>query len=72
MESATDNILAAASQLAVEQGLGGPMAGLGYGLPMARIYAQWAGGSLDLVSLPEYGCDLFLRLPHIGSASMQI
>lgn len=59
-------VLSHASQLAVEVGTGGPMAGLGYGLPMTRIYAGWAGGSLDLVSLDGYGCDTFLRLPHIG------
>jgi hypothetical protein len=39
---------------------------LGYGLPMARIYARWAGGSLDLISMEGYGCDVFLRLPNIG------
>ena len=33
---------------------------------MARIYAEWAGGSLDLVSMSDYGCDAFIRLPHIG------
>jgi hypothetical protein len=49
------------------------MAGLGYGLPMTRIYAEWTGGSLDLVSMYEYGCDVFLRLPHIGHAeSMKV
>lgn len=61
-----DAILGVATQLAVEQGTGGPIAGLGYGLPMARIYARWAGGSLDLMSLDGHGCDVFLRLPDIG------
>ena len=34
---------------------------------MTRIYAKWAGGSLDLVSLPDHGCDVFLRIPDIGN-----
>ena len=59
-------VLSKATQIGVATGTGGPIAGLGYGLPMTRIYAKWAGGSLDLVTLPEHGCDVFLRLPHIG------
>jgi signal transduction histidine kinase len=68
-----DGIFATAAKMAVITGTGGQMAGLGYGLPMTRIYAQWAGGSLDLISLYEHGCDVFLRLPHIGNVeTMQI
>jgi signal transduction histidine kinase len=65
-DAADIGILSAASKLAVIHGTGGPMAGLGYGLPMTRIYAQWSGGSLDLVPMENYGCDVFMRLPHIG------
>ncbi|PKK71844.1 alpha-ketoacid dehydrogenase kinase, partial [Rhizophagus irregularis] len=56
------NILANVSKMAMQSGLGGPIAGLGYGLPLARIYANYFGGSIDLVSLHDYGCDVFLRL----------
>ncbi|KAJ1664967.1 hypothetical protein IW140_002766 [Coemansia sp. RSA 1813] len=43
----------------------GPFAGLGFGLPMTKIYAEYFGGSLHLISLEEYGCDVFLELPSI-------
>ncbi|KAJ1971529.1 hypothetical protein H4R35_005207 [Dimargaris xerosporica] len=54
-----------ATKVAMQSGIGGPMAGLGYGLPMARIYACYFGGSLDLVSLEGHGCDVFLKLKNI-------
>ena len=51
--------------LDMQTGVGGPMAGLGYGLPMSRVYAQFFGGDLDLVSMYGRGCDVFLRLNHL-------
>ena len=33
----------------------GTIAGLGYGLPMSRLYARYFGGSLDLFSLDGWG-----------------
>jgi signal transduction histidine kinase len=38
------------------------MAGLGFGLPLSRLYARYFGGDLKLVSLPGYGVDAFLQL----------
>ncbi|KAG9318316.1 branched-chain alpha-ketoacid dehydrogenase [Chiua virens] len=38
----------------VQVGLG-TIAGLGYGLPMSRLYATYFGGSLDLFSLDRWG-----------------
>lgn len=46
-------------------GLGSPLgtlAGLGYGLPMSRIYAEHGRGSLDIVSLYGHGCDTFIKV----------
>ncbi|GAA5937487.1 hypothetical protein JCM10213_007255 [Rhodosporidiobolus nylandii] len=40
----------------------GTLAGLGFGLPLSRIYAQYFGGSLDLVSMYGWGCDQYLVL----------
>ncbi|KAJ2377094.1 hypothetical protein H4S02_007743, partial [Coemansia sp. RSA 2611] len=53
------------TNLALQQGIGGPIAGLGFGLPMARLYAEYFGGSLDIVSMEDYGCDVFLKLRSI-------
>ncbi|CAG8809780.1 38659_t:CDS:2, partial [Gigaspora margarita] len=63
-----DNILSNVSRRAMQTGLGGPIAGLGYGLPLARIYATFFGGSLNLISLHSYGCDLFLRLNDLSKS----
>lgn len=41
------------------------MSGYGLGLPLARLYAGYLGGSLSIVSLPEYGTDAYLFLPRI-------
>ncbi|ORX59693.1 alpha-ketoacid dehydrogenase kinase [Hesseltinella vesiculosa] len=56
------------AQMAMQSGVGGPLAGLGYGLPLARMYAQYFGGSLTLVSMNGYGCDTFLKLKHIDQS----
>jgi len=62
----SNSIFMEQSRMDMQAGLGGPMAGLGYGLPMSRVYAQFFGGDLDLVSLYGHGCDVFLRLHHLG------
>ncbi|QRW00762.1 alpha-ketoacid dehydrogenase kinase [Ceratobasidium sp. AG-Ba] len=40
----------------------GTIAGLGYGLPMAQLYAKYFGGSLQLISLYGHGADVFIKL----------
>ncbi|KAG0369356.1 hypothetical protein BGZ54_010187 [Gamsiella multidivaricata] len=60
-----DSIFKGVSRLAMQAGLGGPIAGLGFGLPLTRIYAQYFGGDIHLVSLQGYGCDVFLKLKQI-------
>ncbi|CAO3622759.1 unnamed protein product [Cunninghamella blakesleeana] len=56
------------AEMAMQSGVGGPLAGLGYGLPLARMYARYFGGSLSLVSMNGYGCDVFLKLKHIDES----
>jgi signal transduction histidine kinase len=43
----------------------GVLAGLGFGLPMSRVYAEYFGGSLDIVGMHGYGADVYLRLNRL-------
>jgi len=45
---------------------GNPMAGLGYGLPMVRLYARYLAGDVSFVSMPGYGTDFYLTLKPIS------
>ncbi|KAF8892665.1 hypothetical protein BD779DRAFT_1661335 [Infundibulicybe gibba] len=47
----------------------GTIAGLGYGLPMSKLYAKYFGGSLDLLSLEGWGSDVFLKLRCLDEAA---
>jgi len=42
------------------------LAGYGVGLPLARLYARYFGGDLDIKSLDGYGTDVYLSLPRLG------
>ncbi|RUP47886.1 putative mitochondrial pyruvate dehydrogenase kinase [Jimgerdemannia flammicorona] len=66
-----DSIFSGITKLAIQAGMGGPIAGLGFGLPLARMYACYFGGSMNLVSLNGYGCDVFLKLRFIDAESIQ-
>lgn len=39
-----------------------PMSGYGVGLPLSRLYAEYIGGSLHLMSMPNYGTHAYLFL----------
>jgi len=43
-----------------------PMAGFGYGLPIARVYATLFGGTVDLKSAHGHGADTYVYLPFIS------
>ncbi|KAL1936719.1 hypothetical protein VTP01DRAFT_853 [Rhizomucor pusillus] len=60
------------SEKAMQSGIGGPLAGLGFGLPLARMYARYFGGSFTLVSMSGYGCDVFLKLKHIDQSMAEL
>ena len=66
------SVFADQSQQSFERGSGGPIAGLGFGLPISRIYARYFGGSLEVKNIPGYGCDVFLRIPNISVGSNQL
>jgi len=43
-----------------------PLAGLGCGLPLSRLYARYLGGSVELQSMPRYGTDVYVYLNRLG------
>lgn len=45
-----------------------PLAGFGCGLPLSRNYANYAGGRLELNTMPHHGVDAYLYLNAIGNA----
>mmetsp|Transcript_29363 Transcript_29363/g.34569 ORF Transcript_29363/g.34569 Transcript_29363/m.34569 type:complete len:411 (+) Transcript_29363:109-1341(+) len=44
-----------------------PLAGLGYGLPIARTYVRYFGGDLKLMSMEGYGTDAYVYLTRVGT-----
>jgi signal transduction histidine kinase len=46
---------------------GSSIAGLGYGLPLSRAYAEYFGGGISLQSLYGWGTDVYLRLKGVGN-----
>ncbi|KAI6708249.1 mitochondrial pyruvate dehydrogenase kinase [Marssonina coronariae] len=47
-------------------GAGSSIAGLGYGLPLGRAYAEYFGGGIAVQSLYGWGTDVYLRLKGLG------
>ncbi|KAL2065996.1 hypothetical protein VTL71DRAFT_2067 [Oculimacula yallundae] len=47
-------------------GEGSSIAGLGYGLPLGRAYAEYFGGGIAVQSLYGWGTDVYLRLKGLG------
>lgn len=47
-------------------GEGSSIAGLGYGLPLGRAYAEYFGGGIGVQSLYGWGTDVYLRLKGLG------
>jgi signal transduction histidine kinase len=45
---------------------GSSIAGLGYGLPLSRAYAEYFGGGINVQSLHGWGTDVYLRLKGVG------
>ena len=46
---------------------GSTIAGLGYGLPLSRAYAEYFGGGIGLQSLWGWGTDVYLSLKGVGT-----
>lgn len=45
---------------------GNSLAGLGYGLPLGRAYAEYFGGGIEVKSLWGWGTDVYLKLRGVG------
>ena len=45
------------------------IAGLGYGLPLSRAYAEYFGGGISVESLYGFGTDVYLSLQGVGKIS---
>ncbi|KAI4126678.1 MAG: hypothetical protein LQ347_004869 [Umbilicaria vellea] len=45
---------------------GSSLAGLGYGLPLGRAYAEYFGGGIQVQSLWGWGTDVYLNLKGLG------
>lgn len=54
------------SAIATASSGGSSIAGLGYGLPLSRAYAEYFGGGIALQSLYGWGTDVYLRLKGVG------
>ncbi|KAF8582062.1 alpha-ketoacid dehydrogenase kinase [Ramaria rubella] len=50
----------------------GTLSGLGYGLPLAKLYATYFGGDLQLVSLYNHGTDVFLKLRCLQEGDVSV
>lgn len=46
---------------------GSVLAGFGVGLSLSRLYAQYFGGDLKIMSLDGYGTDVYLHLNRLGT-----
>ncbi|KAI8619000.1 mitochondrial branched-chain alpha-ketoacid dehydrogenase kinase-domain-containing protein [Chytriomyces sp. MP71] len=45
-----------------------PMAGFGYGLPLSRLYLQFFGGDLKIISMEGFGTDAYLHLNRLSDS----
>lgn len=50
---------------------GNSLAGLGYGLPLGRAYAEYFGGGIAVQSLWGWGTDVYLSLRGVGKVDEQ-
>lgn len=49
-----------------------PMAGLGFGLPLSRVFARYWGGDLQVVSIQSYGTDAYVFLSKLGNYNLLV
>jgi pyruvate dehydrogenase kinase 2/3/4 len=52
-------------------GIPAPIAGHGYGLPLARLYARYLNGDIELSSIEGYGTEVFVYLQALESEAKE-
>ncbi|KAI8579526.1 hypothetical protein K450DRAFT_174931 [Umbelopsis ramanniana AG] len=40
---------------------------LGFGLPMSKVYAEYWGGELSVLTMDGFGTDAYVRIPRLGN-----
>ncbi|RFU30328.1 [Pyruvate dehydrogenase (acetyl-transferring)] kinase, partial [Scytalidium lignicola] len=65
-QSTTNGNMDALNAISGAGGESSSIAGLGYGLPLGRAYAEYFGGGIAVQSLYGWGCDVYLRLKGLG------
>ena len=48
-----------------------PMHGLGYGLPLSRLYARYFKGDVQIASVDGYGTDVYVYLQSLSHNAME-
>lgn len=66
-EASNGNLFGEITRKGVQTGIG-TLAGLGYGLPMSRLYAKYFGGSLNLYAMDGIGTDAVVKLRCLDGA----
>lgn len=57
---------------AVNRTTSGPMHGYGFGVPTSKAYAEYLGGSLQMVPMQGLGTDVLLRLKHLETKGHEL
>jgi len=65
-EAASTNSMSDGLNALTNGGNPSSIAGLGYGLPLGRAYAEYFGGSIAVQSMHGWGTDVYLSLQGIG------
>lgn len=65
-DSESNGNIDALNTLSASGGQLSSIAGLGYGLPLSRAYAEYFGGSISIQSLWGWGTDVYLTLRGVG------
>ncbi|KAI9811897.1 MAG: hypothetical protein M1827_005248 [Pycnora praestabilis] len=64
--SSSNGTIDALNAISGAGGEGSSLAGLGYGLPLGRAYAEYFGGGIAVQSLWGWGTDVYLSLRGVG------